>query len=66
MRWILGTGVLLLGGSFVACRARWTRYFTATSTPGTATWVPRLFPYLFFVANMICAAAIYSGSLGAR
>ncbi len=66
MRWIFGTGVLLLGGSFVVCRARWTRYFAATSPPAAATWIPRLFPYIFFSANVICAVAIYSGCLGEK
>ncbi len=66
MRWLFGTGVLLLGVSFVACRAHWTRYFAATSAPGTAAWAPRVFPYAFFVANVICAVAIYSGVLGTK
>jgi hypothetical protein len=66
MRWIFGTGVLLLGASFVACRARWTRYFAATSPPGTATWIPRMFPYMFFSANVVCAVVIYSGLAGAK
>jgi hypothetical protein len=66
MRWILGTSLMLLALSFLASRAHWTRYFAATSTPGSRTWVPRLFPYLFFGANMICAIAVYGGVLEAK
>ena len=66
MRWILGTGLLLLSVSFLASRARWTRYFAATSAPGTATWFPRLCPYLFCVVNTICAVAVYWGYLGSK
>jgi hypothetical protein len=67
MRWVLGTGLSLLAVSFLAFRARCTRYFAATSPRvSSRTWVPRLFPYLFFGANMICAVAVYGGVLEAK
>jgi hypothetical protein len=66
VRWTLGSGVLLLGVSFLACRARWARYFASTSVPGTATWLPKLFPFFFFAVNTICAVAIFSGYLGTK